>query len=100
MRVIFESSNASHRLPKYPFGQTEKKRRSSQDFTALFFTSPETLTGSSNKLLDAAAVFVGTGVDFDLVARVHESGNVKGETGGQTGGLHHLAGRVALDGSV
>ena len=50
-----------------------KKRRSKFKLYGRFFKS-ETLTGSGNKLLDAAAVFVGTGVDFDLVARVHESG--------------------------
>ncbi len=49
---------------------------------------------------DALAVFARAGVDFDLVALVHEQGHRHFEAGGDLGGLEHLAGRVALDGGL
>ena len=51
----------------------------------------------TDKLHNAAAVFVGSCVDFDLVAGVDESRNLNDVACGQLGRFHDFAGSIAFD---
>ena len=49
-------------------------------------------------LFGAAAIFTGTGIDFDLVALTDEKWNLHRETGSDLGWFHDFSGRrIALD---
>ena len=50
------------------------------------------------ELLHAGAIFARAGVDFDLVARFHESRDLEHVACREASRLHHLAGGITLDG--